>query len=99
MQAEGFEATVVIGGGNPHRASLEAAAEGAGFPLRLVVNAPDMPARMAWADMAVCAGGSTNWELAWMGLPALIVVTADNQQGIAEGLDAAGAARSSGLGA
>ncbi len=50
----------------------------------------DMPALMAWADVAVSAGGSTCWEMAYMGLPNLILVLADNQRRIAEQLQAAG---------
>ena len=45
-----------------------------------------MPALMAWADVAISASGSTCWEMAFMGLPALNVATADNQLDIAHGL-------------
>jgi len=38
---------------------------------------------MAWADVAVSAGGSTSWELAFMGLPTVQCVLADNQADIA----------------
>jgi spore coat polysaccharide biosynthesis predicted glycosyltransferase SpsG len=41
---------------------------------------------MAWADIAVAAGGSTSWELAYMGLPAIVAVLADNQAEIAAAL-------------
>ncbi len=47
---------------------------------------------MTGADIAISAGGSTCWELAFLGLPALFIVTADNQRGIAQGLGEAGAA-------
>ena len=52
----------------------------------------DMPALMAAADLAIAAAGSTAWELAYMGLPALLLVLADNQAGIATALQAAGTA-------
>ena len=45
-----------------------------------------MPELMAWADLAVVAGGSTNWELAFMGLPSIIITVADNQSAIARQL-------------
>ena len=51
---------------------------------------------MAWADVAVSAGGSTCWELAFMGLPAVAIVCADNQQAVAESLHQAGALESLG---
>jgi len=46
---------------------------------------------MAWADVAISAGGSTCWELAFMELPNVVLVLADNQRGIAEGLNNSGA--------
>ena len=53
-------------------------------------HADDMPDLMARADLAVSAGGSTCWEMAYMGLPNLVLVLADNQRPIAERLAAAG---------
>ena len=45
---------------------------------------------MAWADLAISGAGSTCWELACMGLPAVTLVLAENQRAIAEQLNAAG---------
>ncbi|MBN1104389.1 MAG: hypothetical protein JXL84_13310, partial [Deltaproteobacteria bacterium] len=50
----------------------------------------DMAALMAWADMAVSGGGSTCWEMAYMGLPNLVLVLAENQKGVAVSLDRLG---------
>ena len=47
----------------------------------------NMPELMARADVAVSAGGSTCWEVAFMGLPFLIVVLAENQEHIAKELE------------
>jgi UDP-2,4-diacetamido-2,4,6-trideoxy-beta-L-altropyranose hydrolase len=91
MRLEGLEAVILVGAANPHRDELEAAVRSAPA-LRLQVNAPDMPELLAWADVAVAAGGTTTWELAFMGLPALILVLADNQRDVARGLEAAGVA-------
>jgi len=93
---ERLDPTIVIGGGNPHRAALEAEASRLGVSARFVTNPPDLPALMADADLAVSAAGSTVWELAFLGVPSLLVVTAANQRGIAQGMDAGGAARSLG---
>lgn len=90
MGVDGLEAVVVIGGSNPHHEKLQVAT--AQFPFRLVHDAPNMPELMAWADVAISAGGITCWELAFMGLPSLILVLAGNQRGIAEGLGEVGAA-------
>jgi UDP-2,4-diacetamido-2,4,6-trideoxy-beta-L-altropyranose hydrolase len=60
--------------------------------IQLHVNARDMPALTAEADLAVGAGGSSTWERCCLGLPTLLIVLADNQRPNAEALAAAGAA-------
>lgn len=56
----------------------------AGLTMEYLDYADDMPLQMAWADLALCAGGSTCWELACMGVPALITVLSRNQEKVAE---------------
>ena len=87
-----FEAVVVVGPANPHAQILDSEAKHSNFPIQLIHNARNMPELMAWADMAISAGGSTCWELLFMGVPTLVTVTAENQQVNAEGLKEAGAA-------
>jgi len=92
VEVDGLQAIVVVGANNPHYQQLQAAAERSSASIRLQSNVGNMPELMAWADVAVTGGGSTNWELAFMGLPSLIVVLADNQQSVARRLADAGAA-------
>ena len=80
IKLPGLEATVVAGGGNPHLDSLRAAIAQSSLPIQLAVNATNMPELMSRADLAISAGGSTCWELALLGLPACILVIADNQE-------------------
>lgn len=87
----GLEAVVVVGGGNPHYTALEAAVIATPW-IRLARNIANMPELIAWADLAVSAGGSTCWELAFMGLPSLLVSLAENQRAVASGMTQAGAA-------
>jgi len=87
-----FAVAVVVGPANPHAQILESEAKHSNFPIQLIHNARNMPELMAWADMAISAGGSTCWELLFMGVPTLVTVTAENQQANAEGLKEAGAA-------
>jgi spore coat polysaccharide biosynthesis predicted glycosyltransferase SpsG len=47
---------------------------------------------MAWADLAITAGGSTCWELACLGLPALILTYSRDQELVAEAMQTAKAA-------
>ena len=67
------------------------------------VDTTDMARLMSEADIAVGAGGSSVWERACLGLPALNLVLAENQQPLALALEAHGAcltidARQGGLG-
>ncbi|MCK6529422.1 UDP-2,4-diacetamido-2,4,6-trideoxy-beta-L-altropyranose hydrolase [Myxococcota bacterium] len=89
-----LETTVVLGAAHPRREVLRARLAAAG--IRGVEATDDMAGLMAWADMAVSAGGSTCWELAFMGVPALVLVVADNQRGATRALHAAGCVESLG---
>jgi spore coat polysaccharide biosynthesis predicted glycosyltransferase SpsG len=90
VDVDELEAVVVVGASNPHFRELQSAVRNSRFAIRLVRNVSNMPELMAWADVAVLAGGSTCWEMAFMGLPTVVLVLAENQQGIAAGLDEAG---------
>jgi UDP-2,4-diacetamido-2,4,6-trideoxy-beta-L-altropyranose hydrolase len=90
VDVDGLEAVVVVGASNPHLRELQSAVRNLQFAIRLVQNVTNMPELMAWADMGVSAGGSTCWEMAFMGLPTVVLVLAENQQGIAAGLGEAG---------
>jgi UDP-2,4-diacetamido-2,4,6-trideoxy-beta-L-altropyranose hydrolase len=78
-----LEATVVAG--QAHATADEPATD-RGVRIRWQAPTENMAALMADADMAVCAAGSTCWELACLGVPALTLVVADNQARVAEGL-------------
>lgn len=81
-----IEVVVLVGGSNPHLHALRSSVSDGSSRIRLVVNASNMPELMAWADVAIAAGGTTTWELAFMGLPSLTLVLADNQRVVAENL-------------
>ena len=85
-----FEAVALVGSDNPHAEELQRAS--AGLPVRLERDA-DVPARMAWADVAVIGGGVTMLEACAAGLPALVATLADNQEPGAAALAARGAMR------
>lgn len=91
LDAPGLEVKIVAGPSNPNKEILVNAMRHAPCAMLCVENASNMTELMAWADIAVTAGGSTCWELAYMGLPGLAIVVAENQRGIAEGLDESGA--------
>ncbi|MBW1697336.1 MAG: UDP-2,4-diacetamido-2,4,6-trideoxy-beta-L-altropyranose hydrolase [Deltaproteobacteria bacterium] len=92
LKLRDLEVKVAIGPSNPHMASFKEAVNHSPFTIHLLPDVKNMPKLMAWADLAVSAAGSTCWELTFMGLPAVVLELAENQQGIAVGLDKAGVA-------
>ncbi len=95
LSYDDLEAIILVGGQNPHYRELETAVF-QNDRIQLRQNATNMPELMAWADLAISAGGSTNWELSFMGLPALIISLAKNQSLIVQHLHDAGTAVSIG---
>jgi UDP-2,4-diacetamido-2,4,6-trideoxy-beta-L-altropyranose hydrolase len=92
LRQERLEVVVLVGASNPHTRNLQSAVRDSPVSTRLVRNATNIPDLMAWADTVVSASGSTCWELAFMGVPALVLVLAENQSEIARGLEQAGMA-------
>jgi UDP-2,4-diacetamido-2,4,6-trideoxy-beta-L-altropyranose hydrolase len=88
----GLECVVAVGAMSPRSAALKATADALGMSVEVHDGVSDMAELMAWAEIAVGAAGSTSLELAFMGLPALLVVTADNQRPLAECLSNYGSA-------
>jgi len=76
----GLETVVLVGGSSPWQAELREAARRAGPSVRMEFNATDMPRWMTWADAAVAAAGSTLWELAFLAVPSLTLILAENQE-------------------
>ncbi len=56
-------------------------------------NTGEMARLMAEADLAIGVAGTTSWERCCLGLPAMIMTSADNQKDIAAALSGAGACR------
>lgn len=90
MAIPDLEAIAIIGGNNPYHQVLTKLAQAGATKIELRQNVTNMPELMAWADMAVTAGGSTCWELAFMGLPSLAVSVEGNQVAILRALNTSG---------
>lgn len=71
LQIDELEAIVVVGAGNPHTDYLHKLARECRGPVRLLLDPPNIPELMAWADMALIAAGGTLWELLSMGCSVL----------------------------
>lgn len=90
LEGMDLEIRAVVGRSHPHYDRLKETAEDAPVPTRLESGAISMSDLMAWADLAISAGGSTCWELAFMGVPNLVLTLFDNQRPTAEHLEAEG---------
>jgi UDP-2,4-diacetamido-2,4,6-trideoxy-beta-L-altropyranose hydrolase len=88
-----LEVRVMVGAASAQLEGIRAAANSLGCATELMVAAPKMGENLAWADVAIAAAGTTAIELAFMGVPALLVVAAENQVPIAAKLEQLGAAR------
>ncbi len=89
---EDVELILVLGPGNPNKIAVRDWAQHTGSSAKIIENAKNMPGLMVEADLAVSAGGSTCWELAFMGVPNVIIPFAENQEPIAASLAECGAA-------
>lgn len=82
--ADGVEVRVVLGSGYSQRAELGAVVANMKTDVSVEANVSDMAPLMRWADLAVSAAGGTCWELAYMGIPAVVVAISRDQVGIAQ---------------
>lgn len=85
--------TVVMGGSAPWLGRVRALAATMPWPTEVLVNVSDMARLMADCDLCLGAAGGTAWERCCLGLPTIMLVTADNQRPGAQALAEAGAVR------
>lgn len=85
LQDKHIEVRVILGSVNPHVAGIEKqiAADGR---FQILQNISDMSEQYLWTDLVIAAGGSSNWEMCYFGLPRIVLVVADNQIEIANTL-------------
>ena len=88
--------TVIIGRGYRNAEEIKAAADER-TELIYFPGAEGMKSVMIESDIAICAGGQTLYELARVGVPAVVVVVADNQLNNARGWQQAGFIKYAGL--
>lgn len=93
-----LEIKLIVGGANPHLEKIKKAVDDSSHNIETIRNASNMPELMKWADFAISGAGSSCWELCLLGLPMAVLVLADNQKPIAEGLEKAQAALNMGWG-
>lgn len=83
--------TVVMGATAPWLAEVSRQAQNMPWPTTVMVGVSDMAQLMADSDLAIGAAGATSWERCCLGLPTIMLVLADNQYKVAQGLERLGA--------
>jgi UDP-2,4-diacetamido-2,4,6-trideoxy-beta-L-altropyranose hydrolase len=81
-----LEVKIVVGPSNHHIAEIKNSMLSAPCPMHCIENAGNMPELMIGADLAITAGGSTCWELAFMGSAAIVGRIADVEELLIKGL-------------
>ncbi len=80
---------IISGSANPHLEVLRTKVANSPHHVKILSDVQDMPSLYAWADGIISAGGSTCWEWMLFGLPAAVIILAENQRLVAESLAAA----------
>lgn len=83
-----FRITVVMGPSAPWIDPIRNQVAGMSVQTTLRSDVINMAQLIADSDLAIGAAGATSWERCCLGLPAIMVVLADNQQRVAQGLQA-----------
>ncbi|MGG3888379.1 UDP-2,4-diacetamido-2,4,6-trideoxy-beta-L-altropyranose hydrolase [Metabacillus fastidiosus] len=71
---------VVLGAANTHANVIKERVKRINIDVELIEIANEMPTLMNWADIAITAGGTTLFEMAFMGLPSAVIQIAENQR-------------------
>ena len=86
------EVIVVLGENAPHRQHVSDLLLDMPFKASLLVGVTNMAKLMMDCDYAIGAAGSSAWERSCLGLPTILIVTAENQLEVAKSLQDRGAA-------
>lgn len=98
VKVPGLEVVVLLGAANARAEAVRAAVHRARFSVHVERDSRNVAEWMAWAHIAVAAAGSTTWELAYMGVPSILITVAENQRYLARRASAAGIAQWAGEG-
>ncbi|WP_296807553.1 UDP-2,4-diacetamido-2,4,6-trideoxy-beta-L-altropyranose hydrolase [uncultured Methanobrevibacter sp.] len=82
-----FNVIVVIGANNIHEEELQSFSEISNFNVQILKNVSNMPELMELADLAFSSGGTTVWELAFMGVPTIVGATSYIEEVLLDGLN------------
>lgn len=84
----GVEFVVLSGMNCPFHGIIEQEIAQAGSAFSVVYNTSDMAGLLRKSVMALCSASATCWEAAFMGVPVIMVILADNQEALAASVEA-----------
>ena len=85
LNIDGLEVVVVVGD-SPLYGELVSRSARSKSDIRIERAVKNIPKLLSWADMAITAASSTVWETAFMGLPSISIILAENQRSNSEWL-------------
>ena len=88
----GFQIDIALSSAAPHINSVRSLISSMEVDAELQQDEIDMAKFFSRADLAIGAGGSTAWERSCLGIPSIVIITAENQKLIAQHLEKYGAA-------
>ena len=91
-----MEAHVVVGAMNQHHEELSELVQN-DKRITVLRDVANMATEYQWADLAISAGGGSNWEMSRLGVPRVLIVIADNQVATALACEEANTAINLGL--
>ena len=86
-----YQFKLVLGPDFPHDAKLGELPDEIMSKVKIIRNSTNMSELMGWADMAICSGGRTAYELAATGTPAIVIAHNDREAERMQDLDTFGA--------
>lgn len=75
-----FKVKVLLGPANKHKKVMKERMSLSQLNIKLIENTNEISSIMNWADFAITSGGTTLFEMAYMGLPSIVIQTVDNQR-------------------
>jgi len=86
-----YQYKLVLGSDFSHNAELDELPDTIMSQVTIIRNSSNMPELMEWADIAICSGGRTAYELAATGTPTLVIAHNDREAERMRDLDTFGA--------
>lgn len=87
-----LKVSAILGPANPHVKSITEFVDNSSLDVDVLVDVKNMSSQISKSDLAITAGGSSCWEMCAMSVPMIVIVTAENQKELSNGLAKADAA-------